>query len=328
MKNNKFVDEKTFLEGFVEFLQDLKAEETLEELINSLTDVQVEEEKEESNKIVTYDLTQLLFAIIGDDLDEEWINKNGSIRVKKENGEVRLIFNKPIEELVIKYNEPMKEDEIEFRQVEEVEMEDRKATITCLIGCSSSGKDRILKEMLSANPVSLKGLVSHTSRPMREGEKNGNEYYFINKDEFEEKLGAGEFVEFRTYKVEGGDTWYYGLSDTEIDINSDDIYVGIFDVNGYWSLVDEYGEENVYPIYVDCDVMTRLNRSLKRQNITSNTDPRYREVLRRLYADSEDIEQYKDDFDTMFYNGDCSEEDFKDRVNCLVNSIIEYHYSK
>ena len=74
--------------------------------------------------------------------------------------------------------------------------------------------------------------------------------------------------------------------------------------------------------------MTRLNRSLKRQNITSNTDPRYREVLRRLYADSEDIEQYKDDFDTMFYNGDCSEEDFKDRVNCLVNSIIEYHYSK
>lgn len=324
MKNNKFVEEKTFLEGFVEFLQDLEADKELDELVKALTG---QEPKEETSKITTTDLAQLLFAMLVDDEKEEWINRNESIRVKKENGTISLIFDRPITELVINYKDSDKE-EIEFEEVEEVEIDDRKATIACLIGASSSGKDRVLKQMLSSFPVSLKGLVSYTSRPMREGEVNGKEYYFVDKEEFLEGLEAGEFVEYRTYDVEGGDTWYYGLHDSEVDIDSDNVYVGIFDVDGYNSLVDEYGEENVFPIYVDCDVMTRLSRSLKRQNITSTTDVRYKEVLRRLYADCEDIEKYKDDFDTVFYNGDCSEEDFKDKVDCLVNSIVKYHYSK
>ena len=324
MKNNKFVSEKTFLEGFVEFLQDLKTEETLGELIETLTE-------EETNKITTTDLVQLLFAMLLDDeKEEEWVNRKGSIRVLKENGTIRLLFNKPIEELAINYKNEEEIDKAEFERVEEqeeVEIEDRKATIVSLIGCSSSGKDAVLKEMLKQNPRTLKGLVSHTTRPMRKGETEGKEYHFISKKEFEDKLGAGEFVEYRTYNVEGGDTWYYGLHDSTIKINSDDIYVGIFDVNGYWSLVEEYGEENVLPIYVDCDVVTRLERALSREGIAPGTE-KYREVLRRLYADSEEIEQYMDEFNTVFYNGDCSEEDFKDKVDCLVNSIVKYHYSK
>lgn len=307
----------------IESIQNLNTKETLEELIEEITKETPTKEVAHNPTENSTDLIDLLFALTIDDDTETWTKNNGAITVKKENGTIRLLFDRPIAELIINYKNSEKE-EIEFTKVKE---EKKSPTIVSLIGCSSSGKDAVLKEMLKQNPKTLKGLVSHTTRPMRKGETEGKEYHFISKKEFEDKLGAGEFVEYRTYNIANGETWYYGLSQTEIDINSDNIYVGIFDINGYWSLVDEYGKENVFPVYIDCDVVIRLERALSREGITPGTE-KYREVLRRLYADSEEIEQYKNEFDTIFYNGNCLQEEFEDKVSCLVNSIIEYHECK
>ena len=46
-----------------------------------------------------------------------------------------------------------------------------------IIGKSSSGKDTIFKELLARIPQ-LKRVVPYTTRPVREGEENGVEYFF------------------------------------------------------------------------------------------------------------------------------------------------------
>lgn len=55
--------------------------------------------------------------------------------------------------------------------------------IVILMGQSSSGKDTIQKELFLQKKFVLKPLVLHTTRPPREGEQNGREYYFDTEEE-------------------------------------------------------------------------------------------------------------------------------------------------
>ena len=61
-------------------------------------------------------------------------------------------------------------------------------------GTSGAGKGTLEKALLSQMPE-LELAVSATTRERREGEEDGREYWFISQEEFDEKLGAGEFLE-------------------------------------------------------------------------------------------------------------------------------------
>ena len=50
-----------------------------------------------------------------------------------------------------------------------------------MMGKSSSGKDTVYKEIRKELPE-LKTLTLYTTRPMREGEKDGVEYYFVSNE--------------------------------------------------------------------------------------------------------------------------------------------------
>ena len=52
-----------------------------------------------------------------------------------------------------------------------------------LMGKSSSGKDTIYRELIENEKLSLKTILGYTTRPIREGEKEGVEYETINKRE-------------------------------------------------------------------------------------------------------------------------------------------------
>ncbi len=62
-------------------------------------------------------------------------------------------------------------------------------------GTSGAGKGTLEKALLSQIPE-LELAVSATTRDRREGEENGREYWFISADEFNEKLRAGDFLEY------------------------------------------------------------------------------------------------------------------------------------
>ena len=64
-----------------------------------------------------------------------------------------------------------------------------------ITGTSGAGKGTLERELLSRMPE-LELAVSATTRDRREGEENGREYWFISDAEFDEKLAAGEFLEY------------------------------------------------------------------------------------------------------------------------------------
>ena len=61
-------------------------------------------------------------------------------------------------------------------------------------GPSGTGKDTIVARLLETHPE-ITRTISATTRSMREGEKDGVNYYFVTREEFEGKLQRDEIVE-------------------------------------------------------------------------------------------------------------------------------------
>lgn len=76
---------------------------------------------------------------------------------------------------------------------------------------SGGGKSSIARNLLQGRD-DLGYSVSATTRPMREGERDGEDYHFISREEFVRRREAGEFLESATY---GGHL--YGTLRSEID---------------------------------------------------------------------------------------------------------------
>lgn len=84
--------------------------------------------------------------------------------------------------------------------------------------------------------------VSHTTRPQRFGEEHGREYYFVSKDDFEQRVARGEFLEHAV--VHGN---LYGTSITEsqkVAESGKDLIVEI-DVQGALQIMDRLPDEVV-----------------------------------------------------------------------------------
>jgi len=87
----------------------------------------------------------------------------------------------------------------------------REGLLVVLSGPSGSGKDTVLGELSeSVDDVALS--VSLTTRPKRAWEHDGLHYYFVTRAYFEEKLAAGEILEYTEYNGN-----YYGTPRALID---------------------------------------------------------------------------------------------------------------
>lgn len=62
-------------------------------------------------------------------------------------------------------------------------------------GPSGSGKSTLLKRLLEKYPDRFGFSVSHTTRAPREGEKDGREYNFTDKEAFLKLVDEGGFIE-------------------------------------------------------------------------------------------------------------------------------------
>jgi guanylate kinase len=71
----------------------------------------------------------------------------------------------------------------------------RGAPVFVVTGTSGAGKGTLEKALLSQMPE-LELAVSATTRERRRDEQDGREYWFIPDEEFDEKLRAGEFLEY------------------------------------------------------------------------------------------------------------------------------------
>lgn len=158
--------------------------------------------------------------------------------------------------------------------------------IFCLMGKSSSGKDTIFKEINEDKDLDLKPIISYTTRPKRINETNGVEYFFINKDELNKFEKENKVIEKRVYHTVHGD-WFYGtINDGQIDLSKNN-YLLITTLESYESLRDYFGDDKVYPFYIDIEDGIRLERALEREK--RQDKPNYDELCRRFLADNQDF---------------------------------------
>ena len=82
----------------------------------------------------------------------------------------------------------------------------------CLMGKSSSGKDTVYKQLLNEEALSLQRIIPYTTRPVRFGETDGIQYYFVDERRLTELEEAGKVIELRAYHTMQG-VWKYFTED-------------------------------------------------------------------------------------------------------------------
>lgn len=158
-----------------------------------------------------------------------------------------------------------------------------------LMGKSASGKDTIYKRLLKECPK-LHPVVLYTTRPMRDGERQGTEYYFVNQEQLEDFRIRGKIIELRVYQTMAG-PWSYATVDDGITGRSEEDYLAIGTLESYEKLRDYFGTEIVFPVYIAVEDGLRLERALKRER--QQREPNYAELCRRFLADEEDFSEKK-----------------------------------
>ncbi len=187
--------------------------------------------------------------------------------------------------------------------------------IVCLMGKSSSGKDTIYKHLITQTEIQFKKIIPYTTRPLREGEKEGREYHFTNEEGYREFADSGKVIESRKYCTYYGIWRYFTVDDNQIDLDKED-YLVIGTLEAYLQFCEYYGKDKIVPVMISLDDGERLSRALNRERTQS--EPKYEELCRRFLADAEDFSEEK-----LAAAGIEEQFDNDDLEKCL-NRIMEY----
>ncbi len=157
-----------------------------------------------------------------------------------------------------------------------------------IMGRSSCGKDTIYKHLLERGNVNLKKVIIYTTRPMREKEREGVQYFFCDEDRYEELKKDRKIIEERTYNTVYGPWHYFTVDDGQIDLSKGN-YLIIGSIEMFTSISKYFGAENVVPLMIKVDDGVILQRALKRELKREN--PGYDEMCRRYLADKADYSE-------------------------------------
>lgn len=157
-----------------------------------------------------------------------------------------------------------------------------------LLGKSATGKDTLYKEILKRRPK-LRTVTMYTTRPIREGETDGVEYFFTGREELERQLAFGKVIESRTYQTIAGPWTYYTVDDGQFDVADDESCLMIGTLESYEKMCAYFEAGKMVPVYIEVPDGIRLLRAVKREG--NQKKPNYREVCRRYLADEKDFSE-------------------------------------
>ena len=187
-----------------------------------------------------------------------------------------------------------------------------------LMGKSSAGKDtiyKILKDRLNINSY-----VMYTTRPMRDGEQNGVDYYYISNEEMEKYIKGemeNELLEYRTYQTQHGPWTYATIKDEQFKDDTDILMTGTLE--SYTRIKNRIANNpamSIEPIYIEVPDDIRLERAIKREK--EQKEPKYAELCRRFLADTKDFSE-----ENLAKAGITKRFQNKDLYEC-VKEITEY----
>ena len=190
-----------------------------------------------------------------------------------------------------------------------------------LMGKSASGKDTIFRHLQEDGEFSFQTVVPYTTRPIRTGEVDGEDYFFTDEAGLEKIRQEGKLIELRTYQTAHGPWNYFTVDDGQFDL-AQSSYLMIGTLESYRSLRAYFGGTRLVPIFIDLDDGLRLQRALDRER--AQEAPKYKEMCRRYLADLEDFTEEKiaeAAIDIRFYNNDLME--CIDQIKAYIRKNME-----
>lgn len=172
--------------------------------------------------------------------------------------------------------------------------------VIAICGPAGSGKDTLARTL--ADKYQINNIVSCTTRPKRKGEIEGINYFYLTKEEFNNKFKSGEMFEVTNFNG-----WLYGTAKTSF--KEEAWNVGVFNPAGLQSLMCS-GEVESYMICLMTSNKERLLRQLNREE-----NPDINEIIRRYQADKQDFENFRRNFPHCNYFVNNTQED--------LNSILQ-----
>ncbi len=171
---------------------------------------------------------------------------------------------------------------------------------------SGSGKSTLVNELLKLVP-NLDFSISYTTRNLRGSEQNGKQYHFVSREEFEQMIRDGEFLEHAEF-----DGNYYGTARRfllETGRKGHDLLLDI-DVQGAAQIKQKLPE--AVTIFVLPPDRKTLEWRLRKRSEDAEAV-----IARRLAAATREIENY-DKYDYILINDDLEES--IDRLEAIVLS--------
>lgn len=177
---------------------------------------------------------------------------------------------------------------------------------------SGAGKTTIVKHLLQQN-FDLEFSISATSRKKRHTETNSKDYYFLNTEEFQKKVDAGEFLEWE--EVYAGTC--YGTLKSEVERIRDNGKNVIFDVDvvGGTNIKKYYGDEAL-AVFVQPPSVEELKNRL----VSRSTDAP--EVIEKRVAKAEYELSFAPQFDVVLIN-DNLEQAFADAEKLIGDFLMK-----
>ena len=165
--------------------------------------------------------------------------------------------------------------------------------VIVIVAPSGAGKTTIAQRLLREYPR-VQFSVSATTREPRKGEKDGEDYYFLSEEEFDQKIKNEEFLEWEHYSGNR-----YGTLRSEVDKLVESGYFPLLDleVKGAKNVKHIYGSEAI-SIFIQPPSMAELKRRLTKRG-TEKT----KTVENRLEEARQEMKSAKD-FDYLVVNDD------------------------
>ena len=163
-----------------------------------------------------------------------------------------------------------------------MDMKNPKYLVIALVGKAGVGKDTLARD-LADDHKDWNMIVSCTTRPPRDGEKEGEAYHFLTNEQFAQKVLDGDMLEATCFNG-----WHYGTMKSSLVPG---VNIGVFNPEGYDCLMEmPIAEVKVHGYLIQCEDKTRLLRQLNREE-----HPDVNEIIRRWLADDEDFYDIEQD---------------------------------
>jgi guanylate kinase len=194
-----------------------------------------------------------------------------------------------------------------------------KINVLLLLGMTCAGKDTIMAKCFDLSQHSheyrpFEKVIAYTTRPIRDGETNGNPYYFISEQELSAMKDRGLLLTCKSFKTKFG-VWHYALAQNSFDYNNTDkIYVS--NADEFHDLI-ECEDLNIVSFYLDVPdeiLMDRIKHDTKRD---------CEESMRRFQEDYAKFFALKDNCYYVISCGLSDPEEIARQIITTYNAIIQ-----